>query len=245
MSTPSSELCRLIVHHLGSRSAWVEGTGRAIRSRAVWRWRASRSGPSRPLMAEQPPVEADPRSNRAEEIVGQPAHRAPDGPVQVQLMHPVQGGVARLGKPALEHGVAEEAVLAEASVGHLVGEVHQAPPSRWRKLDIASSKTNRSRINLARNTACGRATLGGGRQGLPVHLETGAVADREHAVVVPALRSDGLRSVPSRWWRVRPSGRSRAGPSPPPPRRADPRRGASQLRERRRNRPPRSPSSRL
>ena len=72
-------------------------------------------------------AEVDTRANGAIQVVGEPSDTAPDGTVEIHLVHPIECRVRKMSKVPPEESSGEKAVGAERAVGSVVGQRHEAP----------------------------------------------------------------------------------------------------------------------
>src|SRR5215831_11244135 len=72
-------------------------------------------------------AEVDTRANGAIQVVGKPSDTAPDGTIEIHLVHPIERCVRKMSKVPSQESSAEKAVVAECAVGSVVGQRHEAP----------------------------------------------------------------------------------------------------------------------
>jgi hypothetical protein len=72
-------------------------------------------------------AEVDTRANGAIQVVGEPSDTAPDGTIEIHLVHPVECRVRKMSKVPPQESSAEKAVGAKCAVGSVVGQRHEAP----------------------------------------------------------------------------------------------------------------------
>src|SRR6476620_9046655 len=58
---------------------------------------------------------------------GEPIDTAPDGTIEIHLVHPIERCVRKMSKVPPQESSAEKAVGAECAVGSVVGQRHEAP----------------------------------------------------------------------------------------------------------------------
>ena len=72
-------------------------------------------------------AEVDTRADGAIQVVGEPSDTAPNGTIEIHLVHPIERCVRKMSKVPPQESSAEKAVGAECAVGSVVGQRHEAP----------------------------------------------------------------------------------------------------------------------
>ena len=67
------------------------------------------------------------RADGAIQVVGEPSDTAPDGTIEIHLVHPIERCVRKMSKVPSQESSAEKTVGAECAVGSVVGQRHEAP----------------------------------------------------------------------------------------------------------------------
>jgi hypothetical protein len=71
-------------------------------------------------------AEVDTRADGAIQVVGEPSDTAPNGTIEIHLVHPIERCVRKMSKVPSQESSAEKAVGAECAVGSVVGQRHEA-----------------------------------------------------------------------------------------------------------------------
>ena len=72
-------------------------------------------------------AEVDTRADDAIQVVSEPSNTAPDGTIEIHLVHPIERCMRKMSKVPSQESSAEKAVGAECAVGSVVGQRHEAP----------------------------------------------------------------------------------------------------------------------
>ena len=72
-------------------------------------------------------ADVDTRADDAIQVVSEPSNTAPDGTIEIHLVHPIERCMRKMSKVPSQESSAEKAVGAECAVGSVVGQRHEAP----------------------------------------------------------------------------------------------------------------------
>src|SRR5262249_3450062 len=148
-------------------------------------------------------AEVDTRADGAIQVVGEPSDTAPDGTIEIHLVHPIERCVRNMSKVPPQESSAEKAVGAECAVGSVVGQRHEAPHVAEMEFGLFCLRYP-TRLR-ERKTACCRATwavVGRDLPSTPAKLEQ---SPRANTLSSSLLCNVGRTTICPRWLTSRPS----------------------------------------